>query len=47
MNRDRGMRKNHYPLRGHISTNWTDGFFVCSIGEANLETIKAYIENQG
>ncbi|RKV28137.1 IS200/IS605 family transposase, partial [Helicobacter pylori] len=21
--------------------------FVCSIGEANLETIKAYIENQG
>ncbi|EMR57031.1 transposase, partial [Helicobacter pylori] len=28
-------------------TFWTDGFFVCSIGEANLETIKAYIENQG
>ncbi|WRG56459.1 IS200/IS605 family transposase [Helicobacter pylori] len=139
MNKDRGMRKNHYPLRGYISTNrskhnlkahlilvckyrkkllqgdlnnfiksvideiatqshfiiiamesdniprmsissiiskikqittyrvwrvkrfipllqkhfwkektfWTDGFFVCSIGEANPETIKAYIENQG
>ncbi len=28
-------------------TFWTDGFFVCSIGEANPETIKAYIENQG
>ncbi len=79
------MRKNHYPLRGYISTNrskhnlkahlilvckyriwrdkrfipllqkhfwkektfWTDGFFACSIGEANPETIKAYIENQG
>ncbi len=28
-------------------TFWTDGFFACSIGEANPETIKAYIENQG
>ncbi|WQT20572.1 IS200/IS605 family transposase [Helicobacter pylori] len=28
-------------------TFWTDGFFVCSIGEANPETIKVYIENQG
>ncbi len=27
-------------------TFWTDGFFACSIGEANPETIKAYIENQ-
>ncbi|WP_180371466.1 transposase, partial [Helicobacter suis] len=26
---------------------WTDGFFACSIGEANPETIKRYIENQG
>lgn len=28
-------------------TFWSDGFFACSIGEANPETIKAYIENQG
>ncbi|RAX57477.1 transposase, partial [Helicobacter monodelphidis] len=28
-------------------TFWIDGFFACSIGEANPETIKAYIENQG
>ncbi|GAA8026023.1 IS200/IS605 family transposase [Helicobacter pylori] len=28
-------------------TFWTDGFFACSIGEANPETIKSYIENQG
>ena len=28
-------------------TFWTDGFFACSIGEANPETIKTYIENQG
>ena len=28
-------------------TFWTDGFFACSIGEANPETIKAYIGNQG
>ena len=37
-------------LRKHFwkeKTFWSDGFFVCSIGEANPETIKAYIENQG
>ena len=26
---------------------WSDGYFACSIGEANPETIKHYIENQG
>lgn len=26
---------------------WSDGYFVCSIGEAHPETIKKYIENQG
>lgn len=26
---------------------WTDGYFVCSIGEASPETIKNYIKNQG
>ncbi|WP_120953411.1 IS200/IS605 family transposase [Helicobacter sp. L8] len=37
-------------LRKHFwkeQTFWTDGFFACSIGEANPETIKRYIENQG
>lgn len=29
------------------NTFWSDGFFACSIGEANPETIKAYVENQG
>lgn len=28
-------------------TFWSDGYFVCSIGEANPETIRKYIENQG
>ena len=28
-------------------TFWNDGYFVCSIGEANPETIRKYIENQG
>ncbi|MBQ6335135.1 MAG: IS200/IS605 family transposase [Erysipelotrichaceae bacterium] len=28
-------------------TFWSDGCFVCSIGEANPETIRKYIENQG
>lgn len=28
-------------------TFWSDGYFVCSIGEANPDTIRKYIENQG
>jgi putative transposase len=28
-------------------TLWADGYFVCSIGESNPETVKRYIENQG
>jgi len=28
-------------------TFWSDGYFACSIGEANPETIRIYIENQG
>ena len=29
------------------NTFWTDGYFVCSIGEASPETIQRYIQNQG
>ena len=28
-------------------TFWGDGYFVCSIGEANPTTVRKYIENQG
>jgi len=28
-------------------TFWSDGYFVCSTGNANMETIKKYIETQG
>lgn len=28
-------------------TLWADGYFVCSIGNSNPETIKNYIKNQG
>lgn len=28
-------------------TFWTDGYFVCSVGEASPETIQNYIRNQG
>lgn len=28
-------------------TLWSDGYFVCSIGEANPNTVKEYIRNQG
>ena len=26
---------------------WSNGYFVCSIGEANPNTVRKYIENQG
>ena len=28
-------------------TFWSDGYFVCSTGQASTETIRRYIENQG
>jgi putative transposase len=28
-------------------TFWSDGYFVCSTGDANTDTIKKYIESQG
>ena len=29
------------------NTFWSDGYFVCSIGEASADTIRRYIETQG
>jgi putative transposase len=31
----------------HLRTVWSSGFFLCSVGGATLEILKAYIENQG
>lgn len=28
-------------------TFWSDGYFVCSVGDASEETIRNYIETQG
>ena len=28
-------------------TFWTDGYFICSIGNVSEETLKNYIKNQG
>lgn len=28
-------------------TFWSDGYFCCSIGNANIQTIQQYIRNQG
>ena len=28
-------------------TFWSDGYFVCSTGQASTDTVKKYIENQG
>lgn len=29
------------------NTFWTDGYFVCSVGNVSQETLKNYIQNQG
>jgi putative transposase len=29
------------------NTFWSDGYFVCSVGDASIETIKKYIKEQG
>lgn len=37
-------------LRKHFwkeKTFWTDGYFICSVGNVSEETLKKYIENQG
>ena len=31
----------------YLNSFWSDGYFVCSIDEANPDTIRKYIENQG
>jgi len=43
-------RKNNYFLSKHFWKEkifWSDGYFVCSVGEASPETIQKYIQNQG
>jgi REP element-mobilizing transposase RayT len=30
-----------------LRTFWSSGFFLCSVGGATLEILKAYIESQG
>jgi len=39
-----GQLKKHFWAE---NTFWSDGYFVCSTGDANMETIKKYIEEQG
>jgi putative transposase len=37
-------------LKDHFwkeNTFWSDGYFCSTIGNASLETVKAYIESQG
>jgi putative transposase len=47
---NRIWKKHAEVLKKHYwkeNTFWSDGYFVCSIGEANSETIRRYIEEQG
>lgn len=43
-------KKYNLELKKHFwkeNTFWSDGYFVCSTGNASTETIRKYIENQG
>ena len=47
---NRIWKLNQNILKRHFwreKTFWSDGYFVCSIGEANPDTIRRYIETQG
>lgn len=42
--------KHNYFFKKHFwkeNTFWSDGYFVCSVGEASTKTIEQYILNQG
>ena len=42
--------KHHPELKKHFwneNTFWSDGYFCCSIGNASIETVRKYIEEQG
>ena len=42
--------KLHPELKQHFwkeKTFWSDGYFCCSIGNASIETVRKYIEEQG
>ena len=50
MSTDRIWKKHEIELRKNYwkeNTFWSDGYFVCSTGDASLETIRKYIEEQG
>lgn len=38
------MMRTHYWEKKIL---WSDGYFVCSVGDASTETIQHYIDNQG
>lgn len=43
-------KKHNSFLKQHFwkeNTFWSDGYFVCSTGNASMETIRKYIEEQG
>ena len=47
---NRIYKKHKYELKKHFwkeNTFWSDGYFVCSTGNASTETIRKYIETQG
>jgi len=47
---NRLWKKNRKFLKNYFwkeRTSWSDGYFACSTGNANMETIKKYIETQG
>ena len=50
MTTNRIWKQHKEDLKKHYwgeNTFWSDGYFVCSTGDANTETIKKYIEEQG
>jgi len=40
------LRQEFPNLKSRLPTNWTNAYFVSTVGGAPLEVIKQYIENQ-
>lgn len=42
----RFLRQKYLKLRTRVPTLWTNSYFVATVGEAPIETIKEYVRNQ-
>lgn len=40
------LRNKYSDLRKKVPTLWTNSYYICTVGEISLETVKKYVEEQ-